>query len=259
MRGSKSETRGFKRLKKLPLRFSARPFQLLLAGMLLASIFAAAAPQGAKADASDHIATDELNLRDGPGTYANVIDHMWNGEPITVLDGPTDGNWYQIDYYGEVGWAYGGYLSINGVDGANADANSVGSSAAPVEEHWIDIDRSAGAVTLFVGDTPVNSFYAVMSRDQSNGGFYATAIGTYQVFSKYHDLSWTPWGQTYIEDWVGFDVDRDNGFHSYSMDGNGNVLPNGDALPGGCVATDPAEAQVIYDFAQLGMRVEVHW
>jgi hypothetical protein len=257
MRGSTSEARGFKRRRMRLPHLSTKPFQLLLAGMLLASMFAAAAPQAARADSYDHIATDELNLRDGPGTWANVIDHMWNGELITVLDGPTGDNWYYVDYYGEVGWAYGGYLSINGVDGAEADG--VGSSAAPEPEHWIDIDRGGGTVTLYIGDTPVNSFYAVMSRDQSAGGFYATAIGTYHVFSKYRGLSWTEWGQTFIEDWVGFDPERDNGFHSYSMDGGGNVLPDGDALTGGCVATEPSDARVIYDFAQLGMRVRVHW
>lgn len=257
MRGSTSEARGLTRVRWRAPRPSARPLLLVLAGLLIASFFAAAAPQRARADAYDHIATDELNLRSGPGTWADIIDRMWSGEPITVLDGPTDDNWYQVDYYGEVGWAYGGYLSINGVLGADADG--VGGSASQEEEHWIDVDRGASVVTLYVGDTPVNSFYASVGRDQSSEGFYATAIGTYYVFSKYKGLSWTAWGQVFIEDWVGFDPGRDNGFHSYSMDGDGNVLPNGDGPTGGCVATDPADARVIYDFAQLGMRVRVHW
>jgi hypothetical protein len=257
MRGSTNEARGFHRLRRILPRPGMKPFQLALAGLLLASIFAAAAPQGARADTYDHIATDELNLRSGPGTWADVIDHMYNGELITVLDGPTDDNWYQVDYYGEVGWAYGGYLSINGVDGANADG--VGGSASQEEEHWIDVDRGGGTVTLYIGDTPVNSFNASMGKDKSADGFYATAVGTYHVFSKYRGISWTEWGQVYIEDWVGFDINRDNGFHSYSLDANGNVLPNGDGPTGGCVATDPADARVIYDFARLGMRVRVHW
>lgn len=257
MRGSTNETRGLHRLRRALPRPDMKSLQLVLAGLLLASIFAAAAPQGARADTYDHIATDELNLRSGPGTWADVIDHMYNGELITVLDGPTADNWYQVDYYGEVGWAYGGYLSINGVDGADADG--VGSSASQEEEHWIDVDRGGGTVTLYIGDTPVNSFNASMGKDKSADGFYATAVGTYYVFSKYKGISWTEWGHVYIEDWVGFDPDRDNGFHSYSLDADGNVLPNGDGPTGGCVATDPADARVIYDFARLGMRVRVHW
>lgn len=234
-----------------------RPIRALLASLLLLSALAGLAPQAGRAATYDHIATDELNLRSGPGTDYDVIDRMWNGEQITVLDGPTADGWYKVDYYGEVGWAYGGYLYVDGVYGAEADG--VGGANTQTEEHWIDVDRGAGTVTLYVGDTPVNSFYASMGRDQSADGFYATAIGTYYVFSKYRGLSWTDWGKVYIEDWVGFDQYRDNGFHTYSLDQNGNVLPNGDGPTGGCVATAPEDARVIYDFAQLGMRVRVHW
>lgn len=257
MRGSLREACGLvKGRPERRLRLS-QPIRVLLAGMLFLSIFAGIAPQAAQAATYDHIATDELNLRAGPGTDYDVIDRMWNGERITVIDGPTDDGWYKIDYYGEVGWAYGGYLYIDGVYGAEADG--VGSASSQDQEHWIDVDRGAGTVTLYVGDTPVNSFYASMGRDQSADGFYATAIGTYYVFSKYRGLSYTTWGKVYIEDWVGFDPDRDNGFHTYSLDENGNVLPNGDGPTGGCVATAPDDARVIYDFAQLGMRVRVHW
>jgi hypothetical protein len=234
-----------------------RPVRALLAGLLLISALAGLAPRAGQAATYDHIATDELNLRSGPGTGYDIIDRMWNGERITVLDGPTDDGWYEVDYYGEVGWAYGGYLYIDGEYGAEADG--IGSASSQDEEHWIDVDRGASTVTLYIGDTPVNSFYASMGRDQSADGFYATAIGTYYVFSKYRGLAYTEWGKVYIEDWVGFDIDRDNGFHTYSLDENGNVLPNGDGPTGGCVATAPEDAQVIYDFAQLGMRVRVHW
>jgi hypothetical protein len=42
------------------------------------------------------------------------------------------------------------------------------------------------------------------------------------------------------------------------MDENGNVLPWGDGQTGGCVATEPSAAKEIFDFAYIGMRVEVH-
>jgi len=79
------------------------------------------------------------------------------------------------------------------------------------------------------------------------------------VYSKAKGLNWTEYGQAFITDWVGFDPDRANGFHSYSRDGNGNVLPNGAAATGGCVATEPGAAAAIFAFAEMGMRVEVHW
>lgn len=258
MRGWIREASGLARGRRKLRRHDQRSIGILLATVLLVSMFAGlGGPHAAKADSSSYIATDELNLRDGPGTWANVIDKMWSGEPITVLDGPTSDGWYEVDYYGETGWAYGAYLSVDGVLGAEADG--VGSVASNEPEHWIDVDRGGHTVTLMIGDTPVNSFYASMGKDKSASGFYATAIGTYYVFSKYKGLSWTDWGQVYIEDWVGFDQERDNGFHSYSMDSHGNVLPNGDGPTGGCVATAPSDAAVIYQFATIGMRVRVHW
>jgi hypothetical protein len=98
-----------------------------------------------------------------------------------------------------------------------------------------------------------------MGYDQSDAGYYATAIGTYYVYAKYAPLAWTDYGQAFIADWVAFDPDRNNGFHSWSMDGDGNVLPWGDGATGGCVALEPSAAAAVYDFAEIGMRVEVHW
>jgi uncharacterized protein YgiM (DUF1202 family) len=292
--------------------------------MLLSMLLAATPIRHAAAASDGYVDTDVLNLRDDAGTWANVIDKMYQGEPVTVLAGPTDDGWYEVDYYGEQGWAYGGYLVVDGspgwadssggavggvgatawVDtdslnvradastdasvidelGAGAEVSVIGSPVngfvpidyygqpayvwsdylsfdGPVDpgpEHWIDVDRSSQMVTLYVGDEPIASYWAAMGYDHSDSGFYSTAVGTYYVYSMYKDLSWTAFGQTYIEDWVGFDPDRVNGFHSFSMDSNGNILPNGDGQTGGCVATAPDDAAAIYDFASIGMRVEVH-
>jgi uncharacterized protein YgiM (DUF1202 family) len=295
--------------------------------LLVAIMALALSPLTARGADSAYVDTDVLNLRDGPGTSANVIDTMSQGEAVDILDGPTGDGWYQVSYYGEVGWAYGGYLSIDGQTGWNSSADTgsggvggFGASAwvntdslnmrasasldadvldllgqgeqvtvtgteengfVPVSAHgiaawvwsgylsydgpvdpgperWIDVDRSNHTVTLYEGDQVVDSFSASLGYDTSTDGFYSTAVGTYYVYSKYAPLSWTNFGQTYIEWWVGFDPDRVNGFHSYSMDANGNVLPNGDGPTGGCVATAPAAAEEIYNFASIGMRVEVH-
>lgn len=283
-----------------------------------------------RGEGSAFVDTDVLNLRDGAGTWANVIDQMWQGEAIDVLDGPTSDGWYQVSYKGEVGWAYGAYLSIDGSSGwsggsdngsgnpggvggygtsawVNTDRLNMRASAStganvldalaqgeevtvtgseqngfvpvvahgitawvwnsylsydgptnPGPERWIDINRSTHTVTLYEGDVAIASYWAALGYDPSPDGFYSTAVGTYHVYSKYAPLSWTDFGKTYIKWWVGFDPDRNNGFHSYSMDQNGNVLPNGDGPTGGCVATDPAAAEQIYNFAFIGMRVEVH-
>jgi uncharacterized protein YraI len=294
-------------------------------GLAVAIVALTLSPPAARADGSAYVDTDVLNLRDGPGTWANVIDKMYQGEAIDVLDGPTDDGWYQVSYYGEVGWAYGGYLAIDGESGGSggSDAGGVGGFGAaawvntdrlnvrawasldadvldllvqgeevtvtgteengfvpvnahglsawvwggylsydgpvdPGPERWIDVDRSSHTVTLYEGDQAIASYWAALGYDKSADGFYSTAIGTYFVYAKYAPLSWTDWGKTYIKWWVAFDPERDNGFHSFSMDKNGKVLPNGDGPTGGCVATAPAAAEAIYNFATIGMRVEVH-
>jgi uncharacterized protein YgiM (DUF1202 family) len=303
-------------------------FGSLSAVALLFAIMALAlalSPHTARGDGNAYVNTDVLNLRDGPGTWANVQNKMWYGEPVDILDGPTGDGWYQVSYYGEVGWAYGEYLSIDGDSGWYGDAGSggVGGYAGtawvntdrlnmrawasldaevldllvqgeevtvtgyeengfvpvyahgfnawvwsgyltwdgPVDtgpERWIDVDRSSQTVTLYVGDEAIASYWAALGYDESTDGFYSTAIGTYYVYGKHAPISWTEWGKVYITWWVAFDPYRDNGFHSYSLDKNGRVLPNGAGPTGGCVATEPAAAEEIYNFAAIGMRVEVH-
>jgi hypothetical protein len=98
-----------------------------------------------------------------------------------------------------------------------------------------------------------------MGADPSADGFYATAVGTYYVYSLNQELTWTDWGQTWIRDWVGFDPDRQNGFHTFSLDADGAVLPNGAAPTGGCVALAPGDADQVFAFATIGMPVVVHW
>lgn len=239
---------------------SGRLILLALAGALLLALFSVFSPAAQVAAASDgYVDTDVLNLRDSPSTDGQIITQMWQGEYVAVIDGPTGDGWYQVEYDGTVGWAYGGYLSIDGVGGWASDAGVGGVSSASSGERWIDFNRSSQTVTLYEGSTPVASYWGAIGWDSSSDGFYSTAIGTYYVYSKYAPIAWTDWGQTYIKYWVGFDPGRSNGFHSYSLDANGNVLPNGAGATGGCIATDLGAAAAIYDFSEIGMRVEVHW
>ena len=97
-----------------------------------------------------------------------------------------------------------------------------------------------------------------MGFDPTDGGFYSTASGTYYVYWKEAGLTYTPYANAFITNWIGFDASRDNGFHSYTKDANGNILPNGGGKTGGCVALAPGEIDAVFNFASVGMRVEVH-
>jgi hypothetical protein len=237
-----------------------RLMRLMLAGIAFVAILALLAPSTHVAAASDgYIDTDVLNLRDSPSTDGSILTQMWQGEYVSVIDGPTGDGWYQVEYQGTVGWAYGGFLSVDGTAGWASDLGVGGVSSASSGERWIDFNRSSQTVTLYEGDTAVASYWGAVGWDSSSDGFYSTAIGTYYVYSKYAPIAWTDWGQTYIEYWVGFDPSRSNGFHSYSLDASGNVLPNGAGATGGCIATDLGSAAAIFDFASIGTRVEIHW
>jgi uncharacterized protein YraI len=219
-------------------------------------VAAAAAPSGVGGGGySAWVDTDVLNVRSGAGTDAAVVNQIWQGGQMTVV-GDAVGGFLPIQWEGGSGWVSAQYLRY---DGPPVAAASGGGGSAPSGERWIDVNRTSQTVTLMEGDTAVASYWGALGYDTSDQGFYATASGTYYVYSKNKDLSWTEWGQAYITDWVGFDPERANGFHSYSRDADGNVLANGAAATGGCVATEPGAAAHIYAFAAMGMRVEVHW
>jgi hypothetical protein len=234
-------------------------FALLLVVGMAGSLQATPASAGY----GTYVNTDALNLRDDAGVWGNVIATMYRDEGFTYIDGPTWDGWYYIEYAGNYGYAHGHYLIINNKRAWRDGPPSSGGNTAPAAtyggEKWIDINRSTGLVTAFEGDTVVMQFWGSMGWDTSDQGFYATASGTFYIYAKNADLTWTEWGQAYIKYWMAYDGYRSNGFHSWSLDANGNVIPGGAGLTGGCVALEPSEARALYDWAPIGTRVEIHW
>lgn len=277
----------------------------------------------AQAAADSYVATDVLYLRAEPDTDAGVLAEMYYGEYVAVIDGPTEDDWYFVDYAGIQGWAYGGYLTFDGAPGQATGSSSndsggdtvwvetdavnvrsgpstdtwvMGSASQGAElwligesvdgfypvaygsdtgwvagkylswepvgqgaERWIDVDRSSSTINLMVENESIGTFWAAMGYDNSEDGFYATALGTYYVYEKNAGLTWTDWASGYIEYWVAFDPERYNGFHSWTMNKRGNVIEGGEGPTGGCIALDPGFAAIVYEFATFGTRVEVHW
>jgi hypothetical protein len=207
--------------------------------------------------------TDFLNVRGDAGTWADVWDVYPGGTWVAVVGESVNG-YAPIEYGDSVAWIAEQYISWDGSTSWDIDSSSagVGGSSSDVPagdgEHWIDIDRSSGLVTLYIGDVPQATYWASLSRDTSADGFYTTALGTWYVTRKYEPLAFTKYANAYITEWVAFDESRDNGFHSYMKDASGNILPNGAGFTGGCVALNPEGAAAVFDFAYVGMRIEVH-
>jgi len=190
------------------------------------------------------VGTDALNVRARPSPDAGIVDTLTQGAELALVGG-SDSGFYPILIGGAVGWVWGEYVSWE--------------PAGSGPERWLDVDRSSGTVRMMVGDEPIATYVASMGFDDSDDGFYATALGSYHVYDKHAGLTWTPYGQAFIKYWVGFDPSRLNGFHSYSLDEDGKRIKGGDGPTGGCISTDPQSAKEIHGFATVGMRVEVHW
>ncbi len=189
------------------------------------------------------VSANPLSVLAAPADGSAVLDVYNPGDAVTVTGPPVDG-FVPVTHWSGQAWVWAGALSYQ---------------APPLLERWIDVNRTAQMVTLYEGGLAVASYWGAMGTDPSDSGFFATAIGTYYVYEKYGELSWTNWGNAWVRHWVAFDPNRLNGFHSYSMDWNGQVLAGGDGPTGGCVALAPWAAEHLFSFVQLGTRVEVHW
>jgi hypothetical protein len=227
-----------------------------LAAIAVAIAVAVGAPAGTRAEVGASVTAPQLNLRAEPGMWAPVVGQLWQGEHLALLDGPTADDWYHVQADDQAGWVYGGLLAFDGA----GDALGQGSPGlADSVERWVDVNRTTQMVTLYEGDVVVAAYWAAMGSDPTDDGFFATAVGTHYVYEKYGGLSWTDWGGAWVDDWVGFDPARLNGFHTYLMDMAGQVIPGGDNPTGGCVALAPTAADRLFAFVSVGTRVEVHY
>ena len=132
-------------------------------------------------------------------------------------------------------------------------------SVARASERWIDVDVTNFVVRLMDGETVLREISPVAVGEQIDTGEYAsTQTGTFHVHEKVAELAFDEPYNAYISDWVGFDSDRANGFHSFLKDEDGDVV---DASTGrvsnGCIRTGAPEE--IFAFAEIGMPVYVHW
>jgi hypothetical protein len=132
------------------------------------------------------------------------------------------------------------------------------SSEAPTAGRWIDVDVTRLEVQLMEGNRVIRTIGPVAVGEQVDTGEYeSTQTGLFYVHVKTPDLTYDAPYDTYISHWVGFDPDKDNGFHSLLKDAGGNVV---DASTGrvsnGCIRSGEVEA--IFEFAEIGMPVLVH-
>jgi hypothetical protein len=203
---------------------------------------------------------DSLNVRADASSSAAVLDKFGAGKWIEIIGNDVNG-FSPVNYYGQVGWVASKYLSWDGTFQYASVGQSSSQSSAKASsggERWIQINGGTGEVNLMIGNSVHATYWGSVGYDQSPDGFFSTANGTFYVYAMWEPLGYTKWADAYISHWIGYDSYRSNGFHSYSKDASGNVLPNGAGKTGGCVALPAGAIQAVWDFAYMGMRVEVY-
>jgi hypothetical protein len=108
------------------------------------------------------------------------------------------------------------------------------------------------------GTQVLQTISPVAVGEQINTGAYeSTQTGLFHVHNKIAGLQYDAPYDAYISDWVAFDPQKDNGFHSFLLDESGKVVdPATGKVSNGCIRT--GSSKVIFDFAEVGMAVYVH-
>jgi hypothetical protein len=128
----------------------------------------------------------------------------------------------------------------------------------PATGRWIEVDVTHYVVRLMDGSRAMREIGPVaVGREVDTGKYESTQTGLFAVYEKRGGLTYDKPYDTYIDWWVGFDHEKDNGFHSFLLDAQGKVA---DASTGrvsnGCIRT--GDAQAVFEFAAVGMPVWVH-
>jgi lipoprotein-anchoring transpeptidase ErfK/SrfK len=122
---------------------------------------------------------------------------------------------------------------------------------------YILVDLSEQHMYVYEGDVAIYSFVASTGI---NGG---TRIGNFAVQSKIPNAYGSTWN-IWMPDWLGiyWSGGLENGIHALPILPNGATLWAGflgRPISYGCVVLGTYDAQVLYDWAEMGTPVEIQW
>ena len=121
----------------------------------------------------------------------------------------------------------------------------------------IVVDISEQHMYVYDGDSLVYSFIA------STGMGNSTRVGTFSVLNKIPNAYGATWN-IWMPDWLGiyWSGSLQNGIHALPILSNGATLWAGylgTPISYGCVVLDTADAQALYNWADIGTPVEIRW
>jgi lipoprotein-anchoring transpeptidase ErfK/SrfK len=119
------------------------------------------------------------------------------------------------------------------------------------------VDISEPHMYVYDGDTLVYSFVA------STGMHNATKVGTFAVQSKIPNAYGSTW-DIWMPDWLGiyYAGGLENGIHALPILSNGATLWAGylgTPISYGCVVLDTYDAELLYNWAEIGTPVKIQW
>jgi lipoprotein-anchoring transpeptidase ErfK/SrfK len=122
---------------------------------------------------------------------------------------------------------------------------------------YILVDISEQHMYVYEGDALVYSFVA------STGIGNSTRIGTFAVQTKLPNAYASTW-DLWMPSWLGiyYSHGLENGIHALPILSNGATLWDGylgTPVSFGCVVLGTYEAQILYDWAELGTPVDIQW
>jgi lipoprotein-anchoring transpeptidase ErfK/SrfK len=140
-------------------------------------------------------------------------------------------------------------------------ASNVNPGQAPVISYngskYILVDISEQHMYVYESDALVYSFVA------STGIGNSTRVGTFQVQTKLPNAYASTWN-LWMPSWLGiyYSHGLENGIHALPILSNGATLWAGflgSPVSYGCVVLGTYEAQVLYDWSDMGTPVEIRW
>ena len=155
--------------------------------------------------------------------------------------------------------AISGSMVMEIVNGDQPSAVSQGQAPAFAYSgsKYILVDISEQHMYVYEADALIYSF--VVSTGINN----ATRAGIFQVQSKYPNAYGATWN-IWMPSWLGiyYSGGLENGIHALPILPNGATLWAGflgRPISYGCVVLGSYEAQLLYDWAELGTPVEIRW
>jgi lipoprotein-anchoring transpeptidase ErfK/SrfK len=205
-----------------------------------------------------------VNVRSGPGTDYPVLGLLDSGAQAEVTG--RYGDWWQIEYNGVPAWVADWVVTSSNVDDVpQVEVPSIATlpqqaatSPTPIpapaepeeinEARWIDVDLSEQLLTAYEGHTPVRT--TLVSTGLVNT---PTPEGQFRIWVKfrYDDME----GPGYYLANVPYVMYFYKGYGLHGVFWHANF---GQPMSHGCVNLPTAEAEWLYNWADVGTLVNIH-